>query len=94
MVLICILLSSCTIDLTKPQPESPVPKYGLYVPPVSTYTPKEKPMDKPKSEPKIEPIMYTGYGSCTQCSCTHFVKKKCNCLHPRCVCGHPSSAHR
>ena len=90
----CTLLSSCTIDLTKPQPESPAPRYGLYVPPVSTYTPNEKPMEKPKSVPNSTPNTNTGYGSCTQCSCTHFVKQKCYCLHPPCVCGHSSSAHR
>ena len=79
----CTLLSSCTISVSEQETESPAPRYGLYVPPVSTSTHKAK--------PNYDAVP----GSCTRCSCKHYVAKKCNCAYPPCVvCGHSSKAHR
>ena len=77
----CTLLSSCTIYVSEQETESPAPRYGLYVPSVSTSTHKVK-YDPPP-------------GSCTRCTCKHYVAKKCNCAFPPCVvCGHSSKDHR
>ena len=94
IVAACMLLTSCSL-----LESSPLPPSGPYPPPPPSHSSPAPPTPMLyyssyyDEQPKQESVVRQKLG-CQYCSCKRYEAKKCNCLHPPCVCGHGAKAHR
>ena len=90
LVAACTLLTSCTLlelPSSRPYPPPP-PTHSRPAPPPPT------PYFTYNDEAPIQESEVRQKWGCQYCSCNRYKAKKCNCLHPPCVCGHGKKAHR